>query len=235
MTTVNRREFIAAGSLAVAGLAAPARKAIAATLSESPLAVSVGYWGGAPRIMRRFITNAPATFTAAESLLTGDPSLFSLGARISFRGVHRREGSPARSILIDAMQRTYDGSRVPFFAFTHVEDGIGIRTSPPSSFSISVETEGTFDLVVRSLATTTSARTVSFAINSADGALKLNRGVYVLALTDRQPQWRSIRFVDGGSAESFVTGRPLLASAIDDQPVDFDFVIMSVGAASPAR
>lgn len=237
MTNLNRREFIAAGSAAVAGLAVSSGRAFAAepAAATSPLSLFVGYWGGAPRIMRRFITNAPATLDSAQSVLTGDPSLFSLGARISFRGLHRQQGSAPRSILIDAMQRTNEGARLPFFAFTHVEDRTGIRTSPPLSFTMNVQTEGTLDLVVRSTEATTSERTLSFAVNSADGALMLNRGVYVLALTNREPHWRAIRFADGARPDAFVTGKQLLASAMDGQPVDFDYVVMTVGAASSPK
>jgi hypothetical protein len=233
---INRREFIATGSLVVAGLAIPTGKAIAAD-GASPLALSVGFWGGAPRMVRRFIS-APATFDAAQSVLTGDPSLFSLGVKLSFRGIYRTQTDQKRSVLVDALQKTAD-STLPFFAFTHVEDGVGVRSSPPSAFSMDVDTQGTIDLSFRSRfgAQPEASTVVSFAINSADGALKLNRGVYIFAFADRAPEWRTVRFADGMTAAAFVTGgKPLLASAIDDRPVGFDYVVMTVGAASsPAK
>lgn len=231
-THLNRREFIAAGSIAVAGLAIPAGRAVAAA-GDAPLSLSVGFWGGAPRMIRRFIS-APATFDAAQSVLTGDPSLFSLGARLSFRGIHRAHTEQRRSVFIDALAKTTDGT-TPFFAFTHVEDGFGVRSSPPSGFTMDVDTQGTVDLNVRTRfgVQPEASTTVSFAINSAEGALKLNRGVYVFAFADRAPDWRSIRFAEGMKVDTFVTGgKALLASAIDDRPVDFDYVVMTVGAAS---
>jgi hypothetical protein len=230
---INRRDFIAASSVAVAGLAVPVGKAVAATTDASPLPLSVGFWGGAPRIMRRFIST-PATFDAAQSVLTADASLFSLGARLSFRGISRVTAQ-RRSVMIDWMQTGDDGSRVPFFAYTHMEDGTRVRSSTPSSFTIEPATQGTVDLAVRSRIDSgpETDQTVSFAINTAEGALRLNRGVYIFAFGERAPEWRAIRFAEGMKADTFVTGgKPLLASAIDDRPVDFDYVVMTVGAAS---
>lgn len=234
---IDRREFIAAGSMVVAGLAIPAGKAVAATANAPALPMSVGFWGGAPRLIRRFIS-APATLEAAKSVLTTDASLLSLGAKLSFRGISRAQTTSRRSVFIDWMQTADDGSRAPFFAFTHVEDGSGVRSSSALSFTTIVPSDGKLDFLVRSRvgAGPESATSVSFAINGAEGALKLNKGIYIFALSEREPEWRAIRFAEGMKADAFVTGgKPLLASAIDDRPVDFDYVVMTVGAASSAK
>ena len=63
--------------------------------------------------------------------------------------------------------------------------------------------------------------------------MRLNRGVYIFAFTERAPDWRSIAFAEGMKADAFVTGgKSLLVSAVTDRPVDFDYVVMTVGAAS---
>lgn len=234
---VNRRDFIAAGSLAVAGLALPTSKAIAATATAEALPFSVGFRGGVPRSIRRFLS-ATDTFDAAETILNSDATLFSLGAKLSFRGISTAHSQQRRAVFIDWVQTTGDGTSATFFAFTHVDDGKTARSSPPSKFELTVPTQGTVDLRVRSQVGTEAeaASTVAFAINSAAGAYRLNRGVYIIALTATKPDWRSIRFADGMNAGDFVTGgKPLLVSAITQRPVDFEYVVMTVGAASTAK
>ncbi len=197
---INRRDFIVTGSLVVAGLTVPAIASAAAKPKTATLPLSVGFMG-----------DTQTSFQAADKVLSGDPALFSLGARFSFRGM-QRSTTDALSVFIDVIYRTYDGADAPFCAFTHAEDQSRVSNSSPSGFLVPVPAQGTIDLTVkaRRAALPEATTVVSFAVNTARNALKLNQGTYLFALTDRAVDWTSVR--------------------LDN--VNFDCVVMTVGAGS---
>jgi len=233
---VNRREFIAASSLAVAGLTVPSVALHAASKPAILLPISVGFWSAGAEVKGRKISTQTA-FEPAKSLLSGDPSLFSTGARFAFRGFHRGANSDALAVMVDVIFEAYDGTKAPFFAFTHVEGRGRAGSSSRTAFTVPVPTQGAIDLAVRARRGSgpESGGTVSFAVNTAEGALKLNRGVYVFALGDRAPAWPTIKLADGANPDAFTSSsKPLLVSRIDGRDVDFDYIVMTVGAPSRA-
>lgn len=201
-TKINRREFVVSGSLGIAALTIPGF-ARAASKSPARLAVSVGYLG-----------ETGGAFEAAQKILTGDPTLFSRGARLSFGEMKRGGGDPLW-VFVDVIYRTIEGADVPFFAFTHTEEGGRVTNSSPSSFMVPVPTQGTIDLSIKARRVSTPEGTalISFAVNTAGQALKLNPGTYVFALADRV-DWSSVRL---------------------DQPTGFDYVVMTVRADSALK
>src|SRR5688572_3985172 len=94
---VNRREFIVTGSLVVAGLSMPT-VASAAKQTNAVLSLSIGFIGDPER----------ASLEAAEAALSGDPTLFSRGARFAFRGMQRFAGDQLQ-VMIDVMYQTDQG------------------------------------------------------------------------------------------------------------------------------
>ncbi|HSP15265.1 MAG TPA: hypothetical protein VLV78_10985 [Thermoanaerobaculia bacterium] len=219
---VNRRQFLVTGSLAVAGLTMPGVMHAAAKAPAAALPLSVG-----------FLADASRSFQAAESILTGDPTLFSRSARFSFRGM-RRFPSDNLNVLIDVIFHTVAGD-VPFFAFTHPEAGKSVSNSSPASFLVPVPTTGAIDLSVkvRRASAPEVSGTISFAVNSVSDALKLNRGAYILAISDRAIDWTSVRLADGTQPSTFISGgEPLLLRTNDANEVSFDYVVMTVRAGS---
>jgi hypothetical protein len=233
---VNRREFIATSSLAVAGLSVPSVALHAASKPAILLPISVGFWSAGAEVKGRKISSQTA-FDPAKSIASGDPSLFSRGARFAFRGLHRSVNSDSLAVMIDVIYEAYDGTKAPFFAFTHVEGRGHSGSSSRTAFNVPVPTQGAIDLAVRARRGSgpESGGLVSFAVNTAEGALKLNRGVYVFALGDRAPAWPTITMAAGANADTFSSSsKPLLVSRIDGRDVDFDYIVMTVDAASRA-
>ena len=218
----DRREFLITGSLAVAGLALPGVMHAAAKAPATTLPLSVG-----------FISEGGTSFQAAASVLAGDPTLFSRDARFSFRGM-QRSASDKMSVLVDAMFHT-DVGDIPFFAFTHFEAGKTASNSSPSSFRMAVPATGTIDfsITMKRPASPDLAGPVSFAVNSASNALKLNRGAYIFAITDHAVDWSAVSLADGTQPSAYVSGgKPLLLRTQSGQPVNFDYVVMTVRAGS---
>ena len=137
---------------------------------------------------------------------------------------------------MDVIYKT-DVGDLPFFAFTHSEPRRARPTTPSSSsFVMPVPTTGSIDLVVKGTRASSpeAQATVSFAVNTiGKSALKLNRGAYVFALSDRAVDWSSIRMADGVQASSFVSGaKPLLLRTASGKDVNFDYVVMTVRSAA---
>jgi len=221
---IDRREFIVTGSLAAAAMSLPSIALAAPKAAPAVLGLSIGFLGETSR-----------SFQAAESVLTGDPTLFSRNARFSFRGMQRFGGERVQ-VTVDVIYKT-DVGDLPFFAFTHSEQKKGaVSNSASSSFVVPVPTTGSIDLVVKGTRASSpeAQATVSFAVNSiGKSALKLNRGAYVFALSDRAVDWSAVSAADGIQASSFISGaKPLLLRTPSGKDVNFDYVVMTVRSAA---
>ena len=222
---IDRREFIVTGSLVAAAMSLPSAVMAAPKAASAVLGLSVGFLG----------ETAGGRFVAANSLLTGDPTLFSRGAGFSFRGMQRFPGDAMRA-TVDVIYHT-DAGDLPFFAFTHSEGKKGVvNNSAPSSFVVPVPTTGSIDLSVKAAraASAEAQATVSFAVNTsgATSSLKLNRGAYIYAFSDRAVDWSSVRLANGAEPSTYLSGSPLLLRMPSGQDVTFDYVVMTVRAAA---
>jgi hypothetical protein len=193
---IDRRTFIAVGSAAIAGLAATP------LVAQFPPAavVSVGY--------RPFHSGRRAVRAAtwselveASSLMSTEPSLMRTGARVSIRGKASRS-----AVTLDILHGAdVVNGKVVFYAWTSESNGL--------SFNVPVEMEQTLDVAV----TVNKTRELfAFTIANADGALKLNPGMYVFAIGEGTPSWSSLRME-----------RDVLKT-IDGGEVGFDYVVMTV-------
>jgi hypothetical protein len=217
---INRREFLVTGSLVAAGMSLPSI-ASAAPKTAAALPLSVGFLG-----------ENSSTLQSAESVLSGDPTLFSRGARFSFRGM-QRFASDRMQVAIDVIFRT-DVGDLPFYAFTHGEEKKSASDSSPSSFLVPVPTNASIDLLVKATrASSAEAQaTVSFAVNTVRNALKLNRGAYIFGFSDRAIDWPAVRLAEDAVPSSFVSGSSLLRRSPSGQDVTFDYIVMTVRAAA---
>ena len=216
---INRREFLVTGSLVAAGMSLPS-VASAAPKTASVLPLSVGFLG-----------ERNSSFQAAESVLSGDPTLFSRGARFSFRGMQRFAGERMQA-TIDVIYRT-DVGDLPFFAFTHAEHKKSSSDSSPSNFLVPVPTTGSIDLLVKATRASSpeAQATVSLAVNSSSNSLKLNRGAYIFGFSDRAIDWAAVRLAEGAVPSTYLSGVALLKRVPSGQDVTFDYVVMTVSAA----
>src|SRR5512140_2444064 len=112
-TRVNRREFIVAGSMLVAGAAVFPAYATSSAATTGDSFLSVAFWGGASRLARRFPAVVPS-LVDARSVTTSDPSLLQNGARISLRGFFAMDAAPKpRGVAFSVTYPTQDGSPGP--------------------------------------------------------------------------------------------------------------------------
>src|SRR5688572_22308764 len=190
---IDRRVFIATGTAAVAGLAAPSL--FAQSEAAAPL-ISVGYW---PRVqkMRAAANPKHVGVYAAESITVSEPSFLRTGARIRISGI-RRAGETPLLVTVDIKQKAdLVDEKVAYYAWSYKASPKGIVASSPVAFNVPVEMDSTLDLIVRvRTARGEATRVVPFTVGSAEGALKLNSGSYILAMGDRVPDWTWLRFED---------------------------------------
>lgn len=213
---INRREFLVTGSLVAAGMSLSSI-ATAAPKTAAVLPLSVGFLG-----------ETGHSFQAADSVLSGDPTLFSRGARFSFRGM-QRFGGDKMQVTIDVIYRT-DVGDLPFFAFTHGEQKKTHANSSPSSFMVPVPSNSSIDLLVKATRASSpeAQATVSLAVNSIRNTIRLNRGTYVFGFSDRTIDWSSVRMAEDAVPSSSAA---LLRRVPSGQDVTFDYIVMTVHAA----
>lgn len=197
---IDRRTFIAVGSAAIAGLATTPLGA----QSIPAAVVSVGY---SPfHSGRRAIRSVSwRDLVQASSIMSTEPSFLRTGARVSIRG-----NAPRAAVTVDVHHGAdlVDG-KVLFLAWRNESNGI--------SFNVPVEMDRTLDIAV----TVNKLRQVfAFTVADAEGALKLNSGMYVFAIGERAPSWSSLR-MESNVLKNF-----------DGSDVGFDHIVMTVS--SPA-
>jgi hypothetical protein len=230
----DRRTFIAASTVAVAGLAAPNAFA-AEAVAEAPM-VAVGYFGGVAAVARR--SNARQSLIAAETLTTSDPSLVRTGARVSVRGLWQRPESRARrgSYAIEVNYAVAGAAeRLPFYAWMQATTVHGSTGASPASFIAPVDATGTVELNVRRDGGTDRAAKLSFSVTSRAGAYMLDRGTYVIAFLeagDPIPDWRSMELVPEATSMEFDRDAGLIRmrTITGSTPPSFDYIVVTFGS-----
>lgn len=235
----SRRDFIvlSSGALVLATLGSSGE--LHAASAQSLPAASVGFWAGIPKAARRFRSTSIPYLVPAESILSGDPSFFSAGARAFVRGIWRPEAVRSR-VAAFALDVLYDanGQKVPFYAWSYAVRSSGspaIRSSN-LAFNVPVDPLGTLDLV---LSAPDGARTIRFSVNSASGTLKLRPGYYFVALPEGQSQgavdWTRVRVREGAVPYRLDADGPgvlSVAGLAGEESVPFSYLVLWVAVGS---
>jgi hypothetical protein len=206
---LDRREFVKIGSLAAVSLALPTGLLHAAPSTTGLPILSVGYCDRVPEF-----TGQAYQLRSAQDLLLGDPAFLSRSARIrigTFARATRFVDLPG-AVDLDVVFPSFGFEpdsypRVQAWAFRHA----GRMQSKPGSASMIVPVTSTEGLqmffrrpaaargrAVRTgaqPAAETSSSTLRLETGATASVLKLQRGVYVVALREaddqREPNWNS--------------------------------------------
>lgn len=211
---IDRRNFIVLSTAAVAGLASS--NLVAATTPGGPT-VWVGYMRAAARRRTAGAFNGGG-ISSAEAITVSEPSFIRTGARLAVR-TFRRSASTPLSVTLDIHHHADSvAEKVPFQAWSHLTRGRDVLDSSPVSFVVPVEIDRTVDFAfkVRSAAGE-SARVISFTTGSVEGALKLNQGSYIFAISERAPDWNWLWLENGA-----------LRSAVDSTAPSLDYFVVDV-------
>lgn len=235
---IDRRTFIVSGSAAVVALAAPRAKAAVA----DPALLSVGYWGGVPRLQRR--SGIRGSLIAAEKLTTSDPSLIRDDAQITVRGLWQAPQNRATRVryTIDALFPS-DGleSKAPVYAWAYSTMQRTAAASSLATFRYPVEAQGVVELRFgKTTADAERVANVSFAVTRTDGALMLDRGTYVFAFLDSgtpAPDWSAVELVPGTNASEFEADAGLIAVRSGSSLMKpwFDYLVISFDSHSEPK
>ena len=233
---VNRRQFVVLGSVTMAGIAA--RFPIFAAGVDGSR-VSVGYQAGRARLrMGGRGSAAPMSFVDASSVLSGDPRFFRDGARFRLHGFNRATtGTIAERIDVEMLYQVLElDEPAKFYAFTSIEGPQRKMTSNPVTFNVPVESTSKVELAIERATLGANAvaerSSITFDINDGSGgALKLNEGLYALALLRNgqpAPDWSSIRVSSVVSADSKKPLSLVSSSFGGNGDVPFDYLLLSV-------
>ena len=201
---VARRDFLKTSSAAAVGFTAVAltpRNLFAAPGDGElvPL-LSVGY---APSIPEH---GQSARLMSAGQALAGDPSFISRGARVtihSFARATSREGKPGGA-AIDVVHPAigYAPDKYPRFrAWNYIADGNRVDSvSGAIAFTVPVTATQGLQFKIRSVFTPANGPAnevpLALTLSSESGALKLQRGLYVLAFREEKrdpvPSWSGL-------------------------------------------
>jgi hypothetical protein len=194
--SLDRREFIKAGSLAAAGLALPGPLLEAAPSPRALPVLSVGHSAGVPSAGER------VRLRSAKDLLTGDPSFISQSARLrigNFARAARFADAPGGVDLAVVFPsygfRPEDYPQFRAWRFRHA----GGRRSTSHAVSLTVPVtpaDGLRMVFLAPQAAADGSQDLSvLALDTGVGSkvMKLQRGVYVVALREadgeREPNW----------------------------------------------
>jgi len=192
MSRLARRDFLKTGSAVVAGAALAGllpERLFAANADAAVL--SVGF-AELPAV------GESARLGAAERVLAGDPAFISRGARVgvgSYRRAAKYDGRPGKQALAAIFPAFgYEPARYPRFNAWSFPGAAAVR------FTMPVTAADGLQLAVRDANESRLALTLA----SRSDALKLARGVYVIALressSDAVPSWSGLtlrRTADG--------------------------------------
>lgn len=226
---VHRRQFLIAGSVAAAGLAASNLSAsVASRAAAVPMPLlSVGF---SNRTFEELRSDESRRIVPADRLAVADTQLARDGARVTVRGFRR--GAAHRGPLhvgLHAYSPAIDpatGAKTPFLAWACRYDAPGSFASHHTKFFVPADAAGTLQFGVDRLSeaargaapiwrmarlseTRRDARGEIVAL--AASGIKLRRGTYFIAVreseTDRAPSWMSVR-VRNGALETVGGGEP---------------------------
>ena len=199
---VARREFLKTGSAAAIGLSA------IAVSPQSLFAAAIGDRGLRPLLSVGYAPSLPEAgesvrLVSAERVLTGDPTFISRGARVTVRSFARaeryRELVGGASIEAISPVIGYAPEKYPRFrAWSYSTDKNNLENvAGPIGFTLPVTATGGLQLVIRSFTSGTTETAVESPIDltlgTESGAMKLQRGVYVIVFRetagDAVPPW----------------------------------------------
>jgi len=199
---VARRDFLKTGSAAAVGLTAVAlspKSLFASPSSENDLVplLSVGYAPTAPE------AGQSVRLASADRALAGDPSFISRGARVaihSFARAAAREGKPGGA-AIDVVHPAigYAPDKYPRFrAWTYATDKNSVdNVGGAIAFTVPVTATQGLQFAIRRVPFDGNGLAkempLALTLSSESGALKLQRGIYVIAFReenrDSVPSW----------------------------------------------
>ena len=200
-TGLPRREFLKAGSAAAFGMAFAGlvpQRLFAASTDNAILSV-----GFAPLPA----AGASVRLGAAEQTLSGDPSFISRGARVMVSSYHRaakydgKPGGPSLAAIFPALG--YDPARYPRFNAWSFS-GQGATDSGRRTVRFNLPVTATQGLQFAARQNGAKAETlIALTFGSRSDELKLQRGVYVIALrespSESLPSWsaQTLRMLGG--------------------------------------
>jgi len=265
---LHRREFLLISSVAVAGAAASGlpQQVMRAVAGSDPISlpiVSLGYWDGSFEKARIGTASSDALhrLAAASSPRAGDRVLNG-SARVSVNGFWRAEQhrhkpvSVALNVMFPVGQE-----RLPFHAWSHTTHRGVARNAPPPRFLVPVDTRHPIELNVemRMPAVSTppalarvkrffaiddsndpqkKSGACSLALDTRSSSMKLNRGVYFVALQedprDSAPNWNAVRMRDPhapGALDASGAGVLVQGGLLGLEPVPFSYLMISVDKA----
>ncbi|MGA7614702.1 MAG: hypothetical protein WBX15_05910 [Thermoanaerobaculia bacterium] len=231
MFEIDRRRFVILGTAATAGLAL--RSNLFAESWQNPSFVSVGYCSTVRRVRTRRAPG-PRFFESATGVPGGDPAFFRDGARFRIHDFCRAS-APATPERIDVdVLFPAEGleQKVSFLAWQSRSNGGSEGTANPLAFRIPVQSTGTTDVVMRRrIGEIDENVTIPFSVNDGAAAIKLNHGIYAIALLregDSAPRWGSVQAEGVNPAEDRMSIRLVRDSLDGPVPVTFDYLLLSV-------
>lgn len=195
---IVRREFLKTGSVGIIGLTAATlypQNLFAAQNRGNATLLGLGYAATVPA------AGESVRLTAAEKSLVGDPAFISRGARVtihSFARAARYQGTRGGA-AIDVFHPAlgYSPEKYPRFrAWSHSTDKDVENVGGAIGFTVPVTATRGLQLLVRPVTPDTddpATERLTLTLGSEFGALKLQRGVYVIAFresaADSVPAW----------------------------------------------
>jgi hypothetical protein len=265
---LHRREFMILSSVAVAGAAASGlpQQVMRAVAGSDPISlpiVSLGYWDGS--LDKTRLGTSPAEtmhrLTSANSARSADRVLDG-SARVSVNGFWRAGHHRAKPVSVALNVLFPAGNeKLPFHAWSHTTHRGVAKNSPSPRFVVPVDARHPIEINVemRMPAGTTPpalARVKRFfsieerndeqkktgacalALDSQSSSMKLNRGVYFVALQedprDAAPNWNAVRMLDPhapGALDASGSGVLVQGGLLGYEPVPFSYLMISVNKA----
>jgi|GEM_PF-815065 len=265
---LHRREFMILSSVAVAGAAASGlpQQVIRAVAGSDPISlpiVSLGFWDGS--LDKTRLGTAPAEavhrLTSATSARSADRVLDG-SARVSVNGFWRAEHHRAKPLSVALNVLFPAGNeRLPFHAWSHTTHRGVAKNAPSPRFVVPVDARHPIEINVEmrmpagstppalervkrffSLDDRNDERkktgACALAVDSRSSAMKLNRGIYFIALQedpcDKAPNWSAVRMRDPhapGALDASGTGVLLQGGLLGLEPVPFSYLMISVDKA----
>lgn len=214
-----RRDFLKISSLAAFGIAAGALRPDplrAASANSGPPLLAVGYVENAPA------AGAAVDMSSADSILSGDPTFISRGARLTFRSPGISDSDRSLGAAVDVLFPLlgFTAAQFPRYrAWFFARDDAGFVMPGNVSFNVPVTATRGLGLVlsrkpqiqVPQGPAGADESDATLTLGSDSGRLKLRRGVYAIAFRDTSnqqlPNWRAIRLVSK-SGDLVVTPSP---------------------------
>lgn len=241
--TLNRRQFVALGSVTMAGMAASLPLHGAALPGSF---VSVGYTAGRTRLrIGGRGSSAPSSFIDAATLPGGNPEFFRSGAGVRLHGFTRSTPPPVpERIDVDLLfPIAGEADAAPFHAFSSVAGGGREMTASPVRFTVPAESTGAVALAIERRVADASQPgeriVIPMTVNDLGGSsLKLTDGLYAIAMLrpgDRSPDWPAIRTdvaISPHRKEAVHLVHDVFGETV---PVGFDYFLLSVAAADASE